>query len=102
MDAEATIELASQVLGARPDDTLAGQLVDRSQGLPLFVEELAAALLRDDAVSVSGDQATLARADLPIPDTLRDSILARTDGLSPAARRALVTAALLGDPTTGR
>ena len=101
LDAEATIELASQVLGARPDDTLAGRLVDRSQGLPLFVEELAAALLRDDAVSVSGDRATLARADLPIPDTLRDSILARTDGLSPAARRALVTAALLGDPIDG-
>ena len=101
LDAEATIELASQVLGARPDDTLAGRLVDRSQGLPLFVEELAAALLGDDAVSVSGDRATLTRADLPIPDTLRDSILVRTDGLSPAARRALVTAALLGDPIDG-
>jgi DNA-binding CsgD family transcriptional regulator len=101
LDAEATIELASQVLGARPDDTLAGRLVDRSQGLPLFVEELAAALLGDDAVSVSGDRATLARAELPIPDTLRDSILMRTDGLSPAARRALVTVALLGDPIDG-
>ena len=89
------------MLGARPDDTLAGRLVDRSQGLPLFVEELAAALLTDDAVSVSGDRATLARADLPIPDTLRDSILMRTDGLSPAARRALVTVALLGDPIDG-
>ena len=41
--------------------------------------------------------ATLVRDDLPIPETLRDSILVRADGMASADREALATAALLGD-----
>ena len=80
-----------------PTTTLAARLFERSQGLPLFVEELAAALLADDAIVVGDGVATLVRDDLPIPETLRDSILVRADGMTPAERGALATAALLGD-----
>ena len=47
-----TAALASRTLGARPDERLAGRLFERSQGLPLFVEELSAALLADQAIVV--------------------------------------------------
>lgn len=97
LDAEATAALAARTLGARPDDLLAQRLFDRSQGLPLFVEELAAALLADEAIVIADGVATLVRDDLPIPETLRDSILLRADGMAPADREALATAALLGD-----
>jgi DNA-binding CsgD family transcriptional regulator len=97
LDAESTAALAARTLDAQPDDLLAQRLFDRSQGLPLFVEELAAALLADEAVVVADGVATLVRDDLPIPETLRDSILIRTDGMAPADREALATAALLGD-----
>ena len=97
LDATSTVALAARTLGARPDDLLAQRLVDRSQGLPLFVEELAGALLADEAVVIAGGVATLIRDDLPIPETLRDSILIRVDGMAPAEREALATAALLGD-----
>ena len=97
LDAASTAELAARTLGARPDDLLARRLFDRSQGLPLFVEELAAALLTDEAVVIADGVATLVRDDLPIPETLRDSILIRADGMAPADREALATAALLGD-----
>jgi DNA-binding CsgD family transcriptional regulator/tetratricopeptide (TPR) repeat protein len=97
LDAESTAALAARTLGARPDDLLARRLFDRSQGLPLFVEELSAALLADQAVVIADGVATLVRDDLPIPETLRDSILIRADGMAPADREALATAALLGD-----
>ena len=98
LDAAATVTLAGAVLGARPGPELAARLVDRSQGLPLFVEELAAALVADRAVSIADGVATLVRDDLPIPETLRDSIMVRFDGLAKADVEALSTAALIGDP----
>ena len=97
LDAESTVALAARTLGARPDDLLARRLFDRSQGLPLFVEELSAALLADEAVVIVDGVATLVHDDLPIPETLRDSILIRADGLAPTDREALATAALLSD-----
>ena len=97
LDAESTVALAARTLGARPDDRLARRLFDLSQGLPLFVEELSAALLADEAVVVVDGVATLVHEGLPIPETLRDSILIRADGMAPADREALATAALLGD-----
>ena len=97
LDAASTAALAARTLGARPDDLLAQRLFDRSQGLPLFVEELSAALLTDEAIVIADGLATLVRDDLPIPETLRDSILIRADGMDPADREAIATAALLGD-----
>jgi predicted ATPase/DNA-binding CsgD family transcriptional regulator len=97
LDAALTAALAARTLSARPDAILAERLFDRSQGLPLFVEELSAALLADRAVVIADGVATLGRHDLPIPETLRDSILIRADGMAPADRAALATAALLGD-----
>ena len=97
LDAESTAALAARTLGAWPDNPLARRLFDRSQGLPLFVEELSAALISDQVIEIADGVATLVHDDLPIPETLRDSILIRADGLAPSAREALATAALLGD-----
>ncbi len=97
LDAVSTAALSARTLGTRPDEILAWRLFDRSEGLPLFVEELSAALLADEAVVIDDDVATLVREDLPIPETLRDSILIRADGMAPADRVALATAALLGE-----
>ena len=97
LDAAATIALAGRTLGAQPDERLAQRLLDRSQGLPLFVEELSAALLADDAIVIADGVATLTHDDLPIPETLRDSILIRAEGMATRDRDALSIAALLGD-----
>jgi DNA-binding CsgD family transcriptional regulator len=97
LDAASTASLSARALGARPNDILAWRLFDRSEGLPLFVEELSAALLADEAIVIADGFATLVREDLPIPETLRDSILIQAHGMAPADRVALATAALLGD-----
>ncbi|MGZ6259514.1 MAG: helix-turn-helix transcriptional regulator [Candidatus Limnocylindrales bacterium] len=97
LDAAGIIELSTRLLGAPPDGTLAQRLVDRSQGVPLYVEELTGALLTEGALTFDEGVASLARDDLPIPDTLRDSVLVRADGLAPRTREALGVAALIGD-----
>jgi DNA-binding CsgD family transcriptional regulator/tetratricopeptide (TPR) repeat protein len=96
LEAAGILELATRRLGAPPDEILGPRLVERSQGVPLYVEELALALVNEGAVSIADGVATLVREDLPIPDTLRDSVLVRAENLAPRTREALGVAALIG------
>ncbi len=86
LDAEGTAALAAAVLGEEPDRRLAAALYDRTQGLPFFVEELAAAA----AVGRLQDEAT------PIPETVREAILLRAEGLAGSTLAALEVAAACG------
>lgn len=97
LDPQAVTQLATGVLGARPSADLAARLAERSQGLPLFVEELAAALVAEGAVAMADGEASLRGDDLPVPETLRDSILVRFEGLPGPVLDTLATAALLGE-----
>src|SRR5690242_10471366 len=66
---EDSAELAAAVLGAPPSPTLARTLHDRTQGVPFFVEELAAALrpgLSEGPHGLEHD------AEVPVPDTIRE------------------------------
>ncbi len=80
------------LLGARgtvvPAPLLA-RVLDRSEGVPLFVEELAR-LVGD------GDAADTAAAGVAVPATLRELLTARLDRLSPRARETAQLAAVLG------
>ncbi len=70
------------------------QLVNRTDGVPLFVEELT----RIVAESLSAHPDTPSRSwtpsELAIPTTLRDSLMARLDRLGPAKEVAQLAAAL--------
>ena len=79
---EATGELLGGVLGRAPSPGLVAAVHDRTQGLPFFVEEVAAALGPDD--------------QLPLPDTVRDAVLLTTAELSAQARVAAEAAAVAG------
>jgi DNA-binding CsgD family transcriptional regulator/tetratricopeptide (TPR) repeat protein len=71
-------EVAAQVeaiLGERPDGDLVEFVAERSEGIPLFVEELVG------AVRERGAQRDF------LPPSLRDLLLARSERLSPAARQ---------------
>jgi predicted ATPase len=86
-----------------PHECLLRQLARRSQGNPFFVAELLRAsvaggmLYRDEGgcwrVHLPSAEAG---EDLPLPESLHDLIVRRLDGLSPAARRCLETAAVFG------
>jgi DNA-binding CsgD family transcriptional regulator len=97
---EATTALAARILGHAPSQALVAALIERAEGVPLFVEELCGALaIRDhsQARHLSQTDVQLAPgAPLPIPDTLRDALLLRLDGLPDAAARLLELAAVTG------
>ncbi|MDQ4079018.1 MAG: AAA family ATPase [Chloroflexota bacterium] len=94
---EATTTLVAHVLGAAPSPSLAATLYDRTQGVPFFIEELAAALAGSGRLQRSNTGVVLAvDQDVPVPDTVRDAVLLRTEGLSEEAQQVLEVAAVAG------
>jgi len=95
--ADETAALAEHVLGEAPSARLARTLHERTQGLPFFVEELAAALHSGGRLTPTAAGLELALdADVPLPQTIRDAVLLRTAGLSDEARATAEAAATAG------
>ena len=72
------------------------QISDRTDGVPLFIEELTKAILESGALRDAGDHYTIAGSlpSLAIPTSLHASLLARLDRLPPAREVAQIGAAL--------
>ena len=71
---------------------IAEQIIDRTDGVPLFIEELTKSVVESGLVTVAGDRyaATGPAAPLAIPATLHASLLAgSTDWLQPERWRRL-------------
>ncbi len=97
LDLTGTAALAARILGGPVESRLAVLLYHRTEGVPFFVEELCVALLDSSRLVEGSNGWELADiGDVPIPDTLRDAVLLRADGLSDAGRDALEAAAVLG------
>jgi predicted ATPase len=75
--------LVTQIAGAKalPDEVV-GQICDRTDGVPLFVEELTKSVLESGVTP------------LAIPTSLHDSLMARLDRLGPIRRVAQIGAAI--------
>jgi len=97
LDQADTTALATHIFGQSPGPVLATTLYERTEGVPLFVKELAGALALRGQLRPSEAGIELAPgADLPIPDTLRDAVLLRLDGLPEPALRLLHLAVVAG------
>lgn len=83
---EMVANLAAQM--ARPPGHLVEVVVERSGGVPLFVEELTRLMLANSAKSPASRQ---------IPETLQDLLMARLDRLGDAAREAAQVASVVGN-----
>jgi class 3 adenylate cyclase/tetratricopeptide (TPR) repeat protein len=90
--------LLDKVAGGRalPAD-LAAQIVTRTDGVPLYVEELTKAVLESGDLIVEGDHFTYAASanNVSIPETLRDSLMARLDR-APAAKEVAQVGSVIG------
>jgi len=75
--------------GVLPPD-LVRRIVERADGVPLFLEELTRSMV--EAVAGAGDTEQAAR--LAVPETLQDSLIARLDRLGPARQVARMGAAI--------
>ena len=76
--------LVKRVTGGRSlPEAVLRQIIDKTDGVPLFVEELTKTVVESDIIEANDDAYVLAGPvlDLAIPSTLRDSLMARLDRL---------------------
>jgi predicted ATPase/class 3 adenylate cyclase len=89
--------LVTEVTGGKPlPSELLSQIVERTDGVPLFIEELTKMLLESGKL-VEGESGYELKGDVPslgIPTTLRDSLEARLD--RPAVKEVAQLAATIG------
>jgi class 3 adenylate cyclase/tetratricopeptide (TPR) repeat protein len=97
LDASGTRRLASTIGGGKqlPEAVLA-QIVARTDGVPLFVEELTRQILESGILAERGDAYELvgAMAEKSVPTSLRASLMARLDRLGTAKEVAQMCAVI--------
>jgi predicted ATPase len=98
LDRRDRISLVGQIAGGKalPDDVI-DQIVDRTDGVPLFVEELTKSVLESGLLREERDRYVLDRALSPfaIPTSLHDSLMSRLDRLA-SVRLVAQTGAAIG------
>jgi predicted ATPase len=90
-------EMIAGVTGGKAlPQEIAAQIIDRTDGVPLFVEELTKAVVESGMLTDAGDRYTVAGAVtlLTVPASLQASLLARLDRLAPVREVAQIGAAL--------
>jgi class 3 adenylate cyclase/predicted ATPase len=89
--------LVEQIAGGKafPDEVI-DQIVDRTDGVPLFIEELTKSVLESSLLREEADRYVLDRTLPPfaIPTTLQDSLMARLDRLASVRLVAQIGAAI--------
>lgn len=84
--------------GKRLPDLVLDQIVAKTDGVPLFVEELTKAVLQSDLLQDAGVSYELKGTPqtIAIPDTLQGSLLSRLDRLEPTVKEIAQIAATVG------
>jgi len=75
---------------------IADQIIDRTDGVPLFIEELTKSVVESGWMTDAGDHYSVTGPVVPlaIPTTLQASLLARLDRLAPTREVAQIAATL--------
>jgi predicted ATPase len=92
------IELIRKAVGDKPlPATIVEQIAAKSQGVPLFIEEITRWVLESGELEQDGERYVLRGSvhDFAIPSTLRDSLIARLDRLG-VAKDVAFTASIIG------
>jgi class 3 adenylate cyclase/tetratricopeptide (TPR) repeat protein len=95
-DGEALVQKLAGNAALAPD--IVAEIVERTDGVPLFVEELTKAVLESAAQGdrVAAVLATTSLTALSVPATLHASLMARLDRLGPAPKEIAQVGAVLG------
>ena len=98
LNPESVVGLMTGVAGGKPlPEELTQQVIEKTDGIPLFVEELTQTILESELVQEESDRYVL-NGPLPplaVPNTLQESLTARLDALA-ETRVVAQTAAALG------
>ena len=97
LDREAVLALIGRVTGGKSlPPELTAEIVAKTEGVPLFVEELTRTIIESGGL-IDGPDGYRLRGSLPdlgIPSTLQESLLARLDRLGPAKGVAQIAAGI--------
>ena len=94
-----TLVLASRMLGTADfPGALKAALLEKTEGVPLFVEEVVKTLLDVGVLQRADDGYRIVRslADVEVPDTIQGLIMARLDRLGEAGKRTMQLASVIG------
>jgi class 3 adenylate cyclase/predicted ATPase len=96
LDQRDRTSLAERIAGKALPREVVDQIANRTDGVPLFVEELTKSVLESGFLREEADRYVLDRSlpPLAIPTSLHDSLMARLDRLSPVRRVAQIGAAI--------
>jgi DNA-binding CsgD family transcriptional regulator len=90
-------DLIGALVQGSPGPALTAAVVERTEGLPFFVEELVGALLAAGRLTVRDGIVGLVEGNsVPMPHSVRDAVALRASTLDAAARAALDVSAVLG------
>jgi predicted ATPase len=87
-------QLAGNLWKLRPD--IVDEIVERTDGVPLFVEELTKAVVEAGADRGQGSISAVPSSALAVPATLHASLLGRLDRLGPSAKNVAQVGAAIG------
>ncbi len=77
--------LVENITGKKPDDALIAKIIEKTDGVPLFVEELTRTIVE------AGEQ-----GQIHIPSSLKGALMARLDAVSPKAKQVALTGSVIG------
>ena len=89
--------IVADLTGGKPiPDAVVDHIIEKTDGVPLFVEELTKAVLESGMLEERNDEFVLngPLQPLAIPSTLHDSLIARLDNLAPVKELAQTAAAI--------
>jgi predicted ATPase len=91
-------EILTALIGDNPElAPLRPVIIDRSEGNPLFIEEIVLALFEDGSLTRNGTvKLTRPIAAIGLPPAVKDILAARIDRLEPEAKELLQTLAVIG------
>jgi predicted ATPase/DNA-binding CsgD family transcriptional regulator len=97
LDWDETHSFISKLLNKTPSSDLTNLLFTRTQGIPFYVEELTGALIDNGNIDRGDEEANLLNNDdVPIPESIKDTILQHLNYLSPEAQKHIEVAAVAG------
>jgi class 3 adenylate cyclase/tetratricopeptide (TPR) repeat protein len=99
LSAQTSAELVQAILeGGRVAPEIAGLVIGRAGGNPLFVEELTHSLVENGSIKKKDSQFVLTRkpSEIAVPDTIQGIIAARMDRIEDNLKRIMQVASVIG------
>jgi class 3 adenylate cyclase/tetratricopeptide (TPR) repeat protein len=95
---EASRTLVKQLLGGDLPESLAAEILDKSEGNPFFLEEVLRSLIESGKLVLEGKKWTIAplTGASRVPDTLQGALLSRLDRLSEDVKQLVQKASVIG------